>query len=224
MNDHVTEAEMLALGVDPYSTAVSPPTTMPIWSGRNTKNQTVDLMITPGQKQDAIHLNDRVFGALCQGGMEPQEVEFVLAKAEHARVLKTIPGNITSSCVNVVLGIMSNVLKNVQLKRLKRANTADVAKLTSQLNDALNHVSTQKWRIQELEAQVKMNADERQFNALLEAIGDDTACMEEMSDLMCDEQPLSPSPSSPPPSPPLTHAQAISLAFAEEMFTDGYFN
>ena len=46
--------------------------------------------------------------------------------------------------------------------------------------------------------------------------------MQEVSDLMCDEQPLSPSPSSSPP--PLTHAQAISLAFAQEMFTDGYFN
>jgi len=106
MTDYVTEAELLALGVDPYSTDVSPPTTMPIWSGRNTKNQTIDLMIMPGQQQDAIHLNNRVFGALCQGGMEPQEVEFVLAKAEAARVLETMPGNITSSCVNVVLGIM----------------------------------------------------------------------------------------------------------------------
>jgi len=70
-----------------------------------------------------------------------------------------------------------------------------------------------------------MDADERQFKALMEAIDDDTVCMREVSDLMCDEQPLSPSPSSsPPPSPPLTHAQAISLAFAQEMFTGGYFN
>jgi len=59
----------------------------------------------------------------------------------------------------------------------------------------------------------------------MDAIGDDTECMKDVADLMCDEQPLSPSPSSsPPPSPPLTHAQAISLAFAQEMFTDGYFN
>jgi len=117
------------------------------------------------------------------------------------------------------------VLKNVQLKRLKRANTTEVAKLTSQLNDLLDHISTQQGRIEELEAQVKVDADERQFNALMDAIGDDTACMQAVSDLMCDEQPLSPSPSSsPPPSPPLTHAQAISLAFAAEMFTDGYFN
>jgi len=192
--------------------------TMPIWHGRNTKNQTIDLMITPGQRQDPIHLNNRVFGALCQGGMEPQEVELVLAKAESARILETVLGNVTSTCVNVVLNMMSHVLKNVQLKRVKRANAAEVANLTSQLNDALN-------RIQELEAQVKMDADERQFKALMEAIDDDTACMREVSDLMCDEQPLSPSPSSPPPpSPPLTHAQAISLAFAQEMFTDGYFN
>ena len=151
--------------------------------------------------------------AIKWGGMEPQEVELVLAKAESARALETVPGNVTSTCVNVVLGMMSHVLKNVQLKRLKRANTAEVANLTSQLNDALN-------RIQELEAQVKMDADERHFNALIEAIGDDTECMREVSDLMCDEQPLSPSPSS----PPLTHAQAVSLAFAQEMFTEGYFN
>jgi len=213
MNDYVTDAELLALGVDRHSAAVSPPTIMPIWHGRNTKNQTIDLMITPGQRQDPIQLNNRVFGALCQGGMEPQEVELVLKKAEAARALELVPGNITSSCVNVVLGMMSHVLKNVQLKRLKRANTAEVANLTSQLNDALN-------RIQELEAQVKMDADERHFNALIEAIGDDTECMREVSDLMCDEQPLSPSPSS----PPLTHAQAVSLAFAQEMFTEGYFN
>ena len=109
-------------------------------------------------------------------------MELVLAKAESARALETVPGNVTSTCVNVVLGMMSHVLKNVQLKRLKRANAADVANLTSQLNDALNHVSTQKYRIQELEAQVKMDADERQFNALLEAIGDDTECMQEVSD------------------------------------------
>jgi len=217
MNDYVTEAELLALVVDRYSAAVSPPTTMPIWHGRNTKNQTIDLMITPGQHQDPIKLHNRVFGALCQGGMEPQEVELVLAKAESARALETVPGNVTSTCVNVVLGMMSHVLKNVQLKRLKRANAAEVANLTSHLNDALN-------RIQELEAQVKMDADERQFKALMEAIDDDTECMREVSDLMCDEQPLSPSPSSPPPSPPLTHAQAISLAFAQEMFTGGYFN
>jgi len=179
-------------------------------------------MITPGQRQDPIHLNNRVFQALCQGGMEPQEVEFVLAKAEHARVLETIPGNITSSCVNVVLGIMSNVLKNVQLLRLQPANTSDVATLTSQLNAALHHVSMQKDRIEELEAQVKMDANERHFTALMDAIGDDTACMKEVSDLMCDEQPLLQSPL--PSSPPLTRAQAASLAFAEEMFTGGYFS
>jgi len=130
MTDYVTEAELLALGVDPYSTAISPPTTMPIWSGRNTKNQTIDLMITPGQKQDPIHLNIKVVEALRRAGMEAHEVEVVLAKAEAARILESIPGNITSSCVNVVLGTMSNVLKNVQLKRLKRANTAEVAALT----------------------------------------------------------------------------------------------
>jgi len=218
MNDYVTEAELLALGVDRYSAAVSPPFTMPIWNGRNTKNQTIDLMITPGQRQDPIHLNNRVFEALCQAGMEQQEVELVLAKAQAARILEIVPGHTTSTCVNVVMGLMSHVLKNVQLKRLKRANTAEVANLTTHLNDALN-------RIQELEAQVKMDADERHFTALMEAIGDDTNCMKDVADLMCDERPLSPSPSSsPPPSPPLTHAQAISLAFAQEMFTDGYFN
>jgi len=190
---------------------------MPIWNGRNTKNQTIDLMITPGQRQDPIKLNNRVFGALCQAGMEPQEVELVLRKAEAARALEIVPGNVTSTCVNVVLGVMSHVLKNVQLKRLKRANTAEVANLTTHLNDALN-------RIQDLEAQVKMDADERQFTALMDAIGDDTERMRDVADLMCDEQPLSPSPSSSPPSPPLTHAQAISLEFAKEMFTDGYFN
>jgi len=121
---------------------------------------------------------------------------------------------------------MSNVLKNVQLKHLKRANTAEVAALTSQMNAALDHISKQKDRIEELEAQVKMDAQERHFISLMDAIGDDTECMKEVSDLMCDEQPLSQSPSSSPPpsSPPLTHAQAISLAFAAEMFTDGYFN
>jgi len=217
MNDYVTEAELLALGVDRYSAAVSPPFTMPIWHGRNTKNQTIDLMITPGQRQDPIHLNNRVLEALCQSGMEQQEVELVLRKAEAARTFEIVPGNITSSCVNVVMGLMSHVLKNVQLKRLNQANTAEVANLTTHLNDALN-------RIQELEAQVKMDADERHFTALMDAIGDDTECMKDVADLMCDEQPLSPSPSSSPPSPPLTHAQAISLAFAQEMFTDGYFN
>jgi len=218
MNDYVTEAEIMALGVDRDSAAVSPPFTMPFWNGRNTKNQTIDLMITPGKRHIPIKVHNRVFEALCHAGMEPQEVELVLRKVETARALEIVPGNVTSTCVNVVLGVMSHVLKNVQLKRLKRANTTEVANLTTHLNDALN-------RIQELEAQVKMDADERQFTALMDAIGDDTECMKDVADLMCDEQPLSPSPSSsPPPSPPLTHAQSISLAFAQEMFTDGYFN
>ena len=193
-------------------------------SGRYTKSQTINKLINPGQRQDPIHLNDRVFQALCHAGMKPHEVNVVLSKAEHARVVETMPGNIASSCVNVVLGIMSNVLKNAQLKRLKKVNTQEVATLMSQLNDALHHISTQKGRIEELEAQVKMDADEREFIDLMDSIDNDTACQAELSDLMCDEQPLSPPPSPPPSSPPLTHAQAISLAFAQEMFTDGYFN
>jgi len=93
------------------------------------------------------------------------------------------------------------------------------------MNAALDHISKQKDRIEELEAQVHI-ANERHFNELMDAITNDTECMQEVSDLMCDEQPLSQSPSSSPPpsSPLLTHAQAISLAFAAEMFTDGYFN
>jgi len=120
---------------------------------------------------------------------------------------------------------MSTVLKNVQLKRIKRVNTDEVATLMAQMNDALDHISKQRDRIEEIKAQVKMDANERQFTDLINAIGD-SACMEELSDLMCDEQPLSQSPSSSPPpsSPPLTHAQALSLAFAAEMYTDGYFN
>jgi len=182
-------------------------------------------MITPSQRQDPIYLNNRVFGALCQGGMEMHEVDAVLDKAEYARIMETMPSDVASACVNVVLGTMSTVLKNMQLKRLKRVNTEEVATLMAQMNAAIDHIHKQNDRIDELEAQVMMAANERQFTDLINAIGDDTACMEDVSDLMCDEQPLSPSsPSSPPSSPPLTRAQATALAFAKEMFTDGYFN
>jgi len=192
----------------------------PVWSGN-----TIDLMIMPGQKQDPIRLNTKVVDALREAGMEEYEVDEILAKAEAARTGETMSGNIAFACINVVLGTMSNVLKHIQLKRLKRVTTEEVAMLMAQMNAALEHISKQEDRIEELEAQVKMDADERQFTNLINALGDDVACRDDLEEMMCDEQPLSQERSSPPPSsPPLTHAQAIALAFGEEMYTDGYFS
>jgi len=219
MNDYVTEAELLALGVEMPRKPVAPVIAWPAWY----KSQTINKLVKPGQKQDPIYLKPKVVDALLLAGVDDLEVNDILAKAEAVRILETFPGNVASSCVNAVLGTMSTVLKNVQLKRLKRVTTEEVATLMAQMNAAIDHIHKQENRIEELEAQAKMDANERQFNDLINAIGEDTACMEDLADVLCDEQPLSPS-SPPPSSPPLTHAQAIALAFGKEMFTDGYFS
>jgi len=228
MTDYVTEEELMKLGVELLDRpSVQQPTfSMPVWSGgKKAGHNTIDLMIMPGQKQDPIRLNPKVVDALREAGMEEYEVDEILARAEAARILETMSGNIASACVNVVLGNMSNTLKHAQLKRLKRVTTEEVARLMAQMNDAIAHISKQEDRIEELEAQVKMDSNERQFSDLINALGDDVACRDDLEEMMCDEQPLSQEPSSPPPSsPPLTHAQAIALAFGEEMFTDGYFS
>jgi len=150
-DDYVTEEELWKLGLELLNSKSVPPPTFsaPVWSGgKKTGHNTIDLMIMPGQKQDPIRLNNKVVDALRIAGMEECEVDDVLAKAEAARIHETMSGNIASACVNVVLGTMSNVLKHVQLKRLQRVNSEEVATLMAQMNAAIDHISKQKDRIE----------------------------------------------------------------------------